>query len=95
MATEATQMETSRGNRRKLSGRISANKMDKTVVVTVTRRVKHPLYGKYVVRKSRMKVHDPANECKIGDRIEIVETRPISKDKRWKVNRIIERAVEV
>ena len=91
----ATQVEKKRGTGRKLTGQISANKMDKTVIVTVTRRVKHPLYGKYVVRKSRLKAHDPANECKIGDRIEVVETRPISRDKRWKVSRIIERAVEV
>ena len=67
------------------------DKMEKTVVVAVTRQVPHPLYGKVVRRVSRIKVHDERNESKIGDRVKIVETRPLSKDKHWRVSEIVER----
>ena len=65
--------------------------MEKTVVVAVTRQVPHPLYGKVVRRVSRIKVHDERNESKIGDRVKIVETRPLSKDKHWRVSEVVER----
>jgi small subunit ribosomal protein S17 len=76
---------------RKLVGRIQSDKMDKTVVV-VTMRVKlHPVYKKYIRVRKRYKAHDEENQFRIGDRVEIVETRPMSKDKRWRVSRLIAR----
>ena len=72
-------------------GRVVKDKMEKTVVVAVTRQVPHPLYGKVVRRVSRIKVHDERNESKIGDRVKIVETRPLSKDKHWRVSEVVER----
>jgi len=66
--------------------------MDKTVVVNVERRVQHPLYGRIVKRSKRVKVHDEHNQCGIGDRIRIMETRPLSRDKRWRLVEIIEKA---
>ncbi len=73
-------------------GIVTSDKMDKTVVVTVTRKVKDPLYKKYVSKSKKFKVHDENNECGIGDTVEIVETKPISKEKRWMVKEIIEKA---
>ena len=73
-------------------GMVTSDKMDKTIVVTVKDRVKHPLYKKIVNRTVKIKAHDEANECGIGDRVEIMETRPLSKDKRWRLVRIIEKA---
>jgi small subunit ribosomal protein S17 len=66
--------------------------MDKTIVVSVTDNVKHPLYGKIVKRTYKLKAHDEENQCKIGDRVRVMETRPLSKDKRWRVVEVIERA---
>ena len=66
--------------------------MDKTVVVAIVDNVKHPLYNKIIKRTVKLKAHDEKNECKIGDRVEVTETRPLSKDKRWRVSNIIERA---
>jgi small subunit ribosomal protein S17 len=66
--------------------------MDKTVVVAIVDNVKHPLYKKIIKRTIKLKAHDEKNECKIGDRVEVMETRPLSKDKRWRVTNIIERA---
>ncbi|MBU4310432.1 30S ribosomal protein S17 [bacterium] len=66
--------------------------MDKTAVVRVERTFRHPLYGKIIKRAKRFKAHDPRNECKIGDKVEIIETRPLSKDKRWRVAKILEKA---
>ncbi len=74
------------------TGVVVSDKMDKTVVVAVEQRVKHPKYGKYITRRKRYKAHDEGNECRVGDRVEIEETRPLSKEKRWRVRRIIERA---
>ena len=74
-------------------GRVVSDKMDKTVTVLVERRVKHPLYGKYVVESKKYHAHDEANECGVGDKVEIAETRPLSKTKSWKVTRILEKAV--
>ncbi|HOD02779.1 MAG: 30S ribosomal protein S17 [Firmicutes bacterium ADurb.Bin300] len=73
-------------------GIVTSDKMDKTVVVSVQDRVKHPLYKKIVNRTVKMKAHDENNQCGIGDRIIIMETRPLSKDKRWRVAQIIEKA---
>ena len=73
-------------------GRVVSDKMDKTVVVAIVDNVKHPLYKKIVKRTVRLKAHDENNACKIGDRVEVMETRPLSKDKRWRVVEIIEKA---
>jgi small subunit ribosomal protein S17 len=77
---------------RKLVGRIVSDKMDKTVVVLVERRVKHPLLGKVVMRSAKYKAHDETNELKTGDTVEIAESRPISRDKSWRVTRLVEAA---
>jgi small subunit ribosomal protein S17 len=82
-----------RGMKRQVNGIIVSNKMDKTVVVQVERLVKHPLYKKYIRRRNKFKAHDNDNACGIGDRVEISESRPLSKTKRWRVVRIIEKAV--
>ena len=73
-------------------GLVVSDKMDKTVVVAIIDNVKHPLYKKIVKRTVRLKAHDEKNECRVGDRVEVMETRPLSKDKRWRVTTIIERA---
>lgn len=73
-------------------GIVTSDKMDKTVVVSIKDRVKHPLYGKIVNRTVKIKAHDENNECGIGDRVLVMETRPMSKDKRWRVAEIIEKA---
>jgi small subunit ribosomal protein S17 len=73
-------------------GLVTSDKMDKTIVVSVTDNVKHPLYGKIVKRTYKLKAHDEENQCKIGDRVRVMETRPLSKDKRWRLVDIIERA---
>ena len=74
------------------AGKVVSNRMDKTVVVRVERTFRHPLYGKVIKRANRFKAHDPKNECQIGDKVEIVEARPFSKDKRWRVTKILEKA---
>ena len=81
-----------RNDRKTREGVVVSNKMDKTVVVSVTEKFKHPLYKKTVSRCKRFKAHDEKNECGVGDIVEIVETRPISKDKCWRVNKIVEKA---
>lgn len=80
-----------RGNRKTQIGVVVSDKMDKTVVVKVDRLIKHNVYNKYIKRSAKYKAHDVDNSCKTGDRVIIVETRPMSKDKRWKVRQIIER----
>ncbi len=80
------------GKRKELIGTVVSNNMDKTVVVTVDRLVRHPKYNKIHRRSSKYKAHDEKNECKIGDRVKLVETRPLSKDKRTTVKEILERA---
>jgi small subunit ribosomal protein S17 len=82
------------GFRRKLVGRVTSDKMDKTVVVEVTRNAPHPVYKKYVRQRKRYKAHDETNQYKVGDRVEIQEHRPISRDKRWLVTKLVARAVE-
>ena len=73
-------------------GLVSSDKMDKTIVVSVTDNVKHPLYNKIVKRTYKLKAHDENNECRIGDRVKVMETRPLSKDKRWRLVEIVEKA---
>ena len=73
-------------------GRVVSNKMDKTVVVAIQDSVKHPMYGKIIKRTVKRKAHDQENQCNVGDRVRIMETRPISKDKRWRLVEIIEKA---
>ena len=73
-------------------GLVTSDKMDKTIVVSIVDNVKHPLYGKIVKRTYKLKAHDEQNECNIGDRVKVMETRPLSKDKRWRLVEIIERA---
>ncbi len=73
-------------------GLVVSDKMDKTVVVAIVDNVKHPLYKKIIKRTVRLKAHDENNECRVGDRVEVMETRPLSKDKRWRITRIIEKA---
>ncbi len=73
-------------------GVVSSDKMDKTVVVTIKNRVRHPLYGKIINRTVKYKAHDENNECRVGDKVSIMETRPISKEKRWRVVEILEKA---
>ncbi len=81
-----------RGRRKTREGLVVSDKMDKTVVVVVEDRVKHPLYGKVLRRNSRLKAHDENNACGIGDRVLLMETRPLSATKRWRVVEILERA---
>ena len=81
-----------RNLRKVRTGKVVSNKMDKTIVVAVENHVKHPLYGKIVKRTYKLKAHDENNECNIGDTVRVVETRPLSKDKRWRLTEIIERA---
>lgn len=72
-----------------VTGKVVSNKMDKTIVVLVERRIKHPKYGKYIMRSSKMHAHDSTNQCKIGDLVRIKETRPISKLKTWELLEVI------
>lgn len=81
-----------RGNRKTRVGVIVSDKMDKTVVVAVERMVKHPFYKKYIKQTSKFKAHDGENSCGIGDKVKVMETRPLSRTKRWRVVEIIEKA---
>ena len=81
-----------RNLRKVMTGTVVSNKMDKTIVVAVETSVKHPIYGKIVKRTYKLKAHDEENQCQIGDRVKVMETRPLSKDKRWRLVEIIERA---
>lgn len=82
-----------RGNKREFVGLVISDKMNKTVKVQIETLVKHPLYKKYIKRRSNFTAHDEANSCRIGDKVVIIESRPISKMKRWRVTRIVEKAV--
>ena len=84
-------MET-RGYRKTRTGTVVSDKMDKTIVVAIKTKVRHPLYGKMVNRSHKFKAHDEKNECGIGDTVKIMETRPISKDKRWRLVENVEKA---
>ena len=83
---------TERNYRKVRIGKVVSNKMDKTIVVAIEDSVKHPLYGKVVKRTVKIKAHDEENTCGIGDRVKIMETRPLSRDKRWRLAEIIEKA---
>ena len=82
----------SRGYRKTRIGEVVSNLMDKTIVVAIKTKVRHPLYGKMVNRTRKFKAHDENNECGIGDTVKIMETRPLSKDKRWRLVEIVEKA---
>jgi small subunit ribosomal protein S17 len=94
--TDTTQQQETpavqRGFRKVRLGRVVSDKMDKTVVVQVTDRKSHPLYKKVIQHRVRFKAHDESNECKLGDLVRVMETRPISKDKRWRVVEVVEKA---
>ncbi len=81
-----------RNRRKSIVGMVTSDKMDKTVVVTIEEFVRHPLYGKAVKRTKKVKAHDETNQCAVGDKVRIMETRPLSKDKRWRVVGIVEKA---
>jgi len=81
-----------RGRRKKLTGLVTSDKMDKTIVVQVVRRFQHPMYKKFVLKSNKYKAHDEHNECATGDTVMIQESRPYSKEKRWRVIRIVKRA---
>ena len=83
---------TTRGKKKTKEGVVVSNKMDKTVVVLIERTIRHPLYKKTIRRSMKFKAHDAANRCQIGDRVRISETRPLSKDKNWRVVEILETA---
>ena len=82
-------------NARTLNGRVVSDKMQKTIVVMVERREKHPLYGKYVKRSTRIKAHDEDNQCSVGDLVTISESRPLSRNKAWSLVNVVERASKV
>ena len=80
-----------RNLRKQREGIVTSNKMDKTITVEVQRRVKHPIYGKFVKKSSKLTAHDEQNQCDIGDLVRVMETRPISKNKRWRLTEIVEK----
>jgi small subunit ribosomal protein S17 len=81
-----------RSLRKERSGTVVSNRMEKTIVVSVERTVMHPKYKKYLKRRTRVKAHDETNQCHLGDRVRIVECRPLSRDKRWRVSEVVQRA---
>jgi len=92
MAEMTNENATERNARKSRTGLVVSDKMEKTVVVAIERRVPHPIYGKMITRTRRLKAHDEENSAKVGDTVRIVETRPLSKDKRWRLVEIIDRA---
>ena len=78
--------------KRTLTGKVVSDKMDKTITVKVERQVKHPIYGKFIKRSTKVHAHDEANECKIGDTVTVVESRPLSKNKTWQLVEVVEKA---
>ena len=81
-----------RNLRKTRTGKVLSNKMDKTIVVAIENHVKHPLYGKIVKKTYKLKAHDEENACRVGDTVKVMETRPLSKDKRWRLVEIVEKA---
>lgn len=81
-----------RNLRKTMVGKVISNKMDKTIVVAVEKNVRHKLYGKFVKSTYKLKAHDEKNECNIGDKVKVMETRPLSKDKRWRLVEVVEKA---
>jgi small subunit ribosomal protein S17 len=86
-------MSESKGRRKTRVGRVVSDKMDKTIVVAIEKKVMHPVYKKYVKRRTKFKVHDENNECNVGDEVLIEETRPLSKHKRWRLKETLRKAV--
>lgn len=91
-ATGETQLASERNARKERIGRVTSNKMQKTITVAIDRKVKHPMYGKFMNKTKKLTVHDEKNECGIGDTVRVMETRPLSKNKRWRLVEIIEKA---
>ncbi len=85
-------MELNRNHRKVREGIVTSNKMEKSIVVNVERRLKHPMYGKFLRRTTKLMAHDEKNECNIGDRVKVMETRPLSKNKCWRLVEILEKA---
>ncbi len=85
--------ERTRGLKRTLIGTVVSAKMDKTAVVKVDRRFRHPIYGKFIQRRKKYMAHDPANQCGVGDKVIIEESRPLSRHKRWRIKEVVEKAV--
>ncbi|GAB3317101.1 small ribosomal subunit protein uS17 [Haliea atlantica] len=77
------------------TGKVVSNKMDKTITVLIERRVKHPVYGKYITRSSKIHAHDESNQCNIGDTVKVTESRPLSRTKTWKLLEVVESATQV
>ena len=88
-------MATAEKRTRTVTGKVVSNKMDKTITVLIERRVKHPVYGKYITRSSKIHAHDESNQCGIGDTVTVAETRPISRHKTWKLVEVVESATQV
>jgi small subunit ribosomal protein S17 len=88
-------MAAAENSTRMATGKVVSNKMDKTITVLVERRVKHPVYGKYITRSSKIHAHDESNQCGIGDTVTVAESRPISKSKTWKLVEVVESATQV
>lgn len=87
-----TQTKTNKRNRKTLIGTVVSNKMEKTIVIRIERRKLHPLYKKYITRTKKIKAHDEGNLCQIGDLVKVIESRPLSKDKRWSLLEVLEKA---
>ncbi|MCK5006018.1 MAG: 30S ribosomal protein S17 [Spirochaetia bacterium] len=87
-----TQVKKKQRNRKTLVGTVVSNKMEKTIVVRIERRKLHPLYKKYITRSKKIKAHDEGNLCQIGDLVKVIESRPLSKEKRWRLLEILEKA---
>jgi small subunit ribosomal protein S17 len=83
-----------RGKRKVIQGIVISNSMDKTIVVKVSRRLRHPVYGKFIKKSKNFKAHDEQNACNVGDEVRIMESRPISKDKRWRLLETVKQALE-
>lgn len=84
--------EAKKSNKKTLTGNVVSNKMDKTIVVAITRRQLHPLYRKYITRTKKIKAHDAENACAVGDTVRVIESRPLSKEKRWRLQSIVKKA---
>jgi small subunit ribosomal protein S17 len=87
-----TQAKTEKKHRKTLVGTVVSNKMEKTIVIRIERRKLHPLYKKYITRTKKVKAHDEGNLCQIGDLVKVIESRPLSKDKRWSLLEVLEKA---
>lgn len=91
--TSSQAVEAERGNRKRVIGYVTSDKMNKTRVVEVVEHYKHPLYGKFLKRTNKFHVHDEENSSKHGDKVQIIETRPLSKTKRWRLMKVLDRAI--